>query len=119
MRKFDAIDLVKLHEKGSNNGWNQLLSKCVDNNDINGLAVLMYRVQAGMDDLVKAKLNVPTYNVFFTRLIRSLEETAKVIIRKKYPLPPDNPKNPNTLEMIAAKRKRDDELATFFREASY
>lgn len=119
MRKYEAIDLIKLHEKGSSNGWNQLLDKCVNNNDINGLAVLMYRVQAGMDDLVKSKLNIETYNIFFARLIKSLEETARLIIRKKHPLPPDNPKSPNTLEMIAAKRKRDDELARFFKEASY
>lgn len=120
-RKYEAIDLMKLHALGSANGWNQMLTDCAEKGNINRLAMLRYQIAAGMDDLVKAKLNTEDMCVFFIRLQRSLEITAKKILRKKYPLPQDNPlgQEDYTLSTLEAKRKRDHELQLFFKQSNY
>lgn len=120
-RKFEAIDLMKLHSLGSANGWNKILDECLLNSDINRLAKLRYQIAAGMDDLAKQKLNTEEMCVWYIRLNRSLENTAKKILRAKYPLPGDNPmeKETNTLKALEQKRKRDYELQQFFKKSSY
>jgi hypothetical protein len=119
-RKFDGIDLMKLHALGSLGGWNKLLTEFDNNADLAGLAKTRYRIQVGMDDLVKAKLNTEQMNLFFIRLNRSLEETAKKIIRRKYPLPDDNPLSLDaTADSSNAKKKRDEELQKFLKQSAY
>lgn len=120
-RKYEAIDLMKLKSLGSANGWNEVLRECVLNGDINRLAKIKYQVSAGMDDLVKLKLNTEDMCVWFIRLTRSLENTAKEILRQKYPLPQDNAldKTNHTLKTLEAKRKRDHELQLFFKKSNY
>ncbi len=120
-RKYEAIDLVKLYSKGSNNGWNKVLDECFLRSDINRLAKLRYGIQAGMDDLAKQGLNKEAIVIFFIRLNRSIENTAKQIIRKRHPLPQDNPliADKHDPKYLDAKRKRDRELAVFFKTSAY
>lgn len=120
-RKFEAINLMALYAKGSANGWNEILNECYLKRDINRLAKIRYQICAGMDDVAKAKLNTDDINTWFVRLTMSLENTAKKILRAKYPMPHDNPliakdSDPRALE---AKRKRDYELSIFMKESSY
>lgn len=126
MRKYEPIDLLKLYTKGSNNGWNEFLSDCYDRQDINKLAKVRYQICAGMDDLAKLKLNDDKMNVWFVRLMKSLEITAKKILRTKYPMPGDSLIAANDFsdsvtkaKMLAAKRKRDQELKLFFEKSAY
>lgn len=121
MRKHEAIDLMKLYSLGSNNGWNKILTECLNNLDINRLAKIRYQIQAGMDDLVKKKLNTAEVNVWFCRLTKSLEITAKRIIKIKKPMLVDQP----LLSKIASsdlketKKTRDKELMNFLKSSSY
>lgn len=122
MRKHNAIDLMKLKSLGSANGWNQQLQIFYDNQDINGLAKLRYSIQAGMDDLVKAKLNTDEMNCWFIRLNRSIELTAKRIIKLRHPYPQDNALIAKDLEFVSLvekKKKRDQELAAFLVQSAY
>lgn len=122
MRKVEAIDLMKLYSKGSTNGWNEFLNRCYLNQDINALGRMRYSVQAGMSDLAKKKLNTDDINNWFCRLIKSIEITAKRIIKAKHPLPGDNPliaKNSEYIDQRKIKQKRDQELAKFMHESSY
>lgn len=121
MRKFEAIDLAKLYALGSANGWNEILSERLAKRDIDGLAKLRYQIAAGMDDLAKKKLNTEEMNIWFIRLNRSIENTAKKILREKYPLPEDNPLDfeNRTAKTYDLKKKRDDELARFFKKSAY
>lgn len=120
-RKYEPIDLMKLYSKGSNNGWNEMLTDCTLKGDINKLAKIKYQIAVGMTDLAKGKLNTPEIDVWFVRLIRSLELTAKRIIKAKHPLPGDNPlialKIRESVHDI--KKKRDGELAKFMRDSSF
>ena len=122
MRKVDAIDLMKLYSKGSHNGWNEFLNKCYLESNINALARMRYSVQAGMADLAKKKLNTDEINVWFCRITKSLEKTAKQIIKKKHPLPGDNPLlgvKAEYKDLHSVKKLRDKELADFIRKSSY
>jgi hypothetical protein len=122
MRKHNAIDLMKLKAHGSHVGWNEALTKYYNDLDINGLAKLRYSIQAGMDDLVKAKLNTEEMNLWFLRLNRSIELTAKRIIKIKIPLPQDQPLIAKDLEFVSVatqKKKRDDELMAFLLRSAY
>ncbi len=122
MKKYEAIDLMVLYSKGSNNGWNNFLNLCYETRNINALAKMRYSVQVGMDNLAKNKLNNDEINVWFCRLISSLEITAKKIIKLKHPLPHDNPLTANNKEWVdfkIIKKKRDEELAKFMISSSY
>lgn len=122
MRKYQPIDLMKLYSQGSSNGWNEFLTTCYNKRDINSLGKMRYSVQAGMDDLAKKKLNTDEINSWFCRLIKSIEITAKRIIKIKHPLPGDNPliaKNKEFAPMKIIKQRRDQELAKFMVASSY
>jgi len=127
MRKHEAIDIMKLYTLGSANGWNDFLSKCYKTNNINALAKVKYQISVGMDDLAKQKLNTDDMNNWFARCVRSLEITAKRIIKKVNPMPfdgiskiqMDNISASDKAKMIAAKRKRDEALKEFLRKSSY
>ncbi len=120
-RKFEGIDLMKLYSLGSNNGWNAFLTKCSEQQNINALAKLKYQISVGMTDMAKKKLNTPDIDVWFIRLVRSIELTAKRIIKSKHPLPGDNPLIALKIREDAndIKQKRDRELAKFLRDSSF
>lgn len=127
MRKTEAIDLMKLYTLGSTKGWNDMLAECYSRNDVNKLALIKYQISAGMDDLAKQKLNTEDINVQFVRWVRSLEITARRIIKKVNPMPLDNINNIELSSMESnlktkiqkAKRARDEALKEFMRKSSY
>lgn len=120
-RKYESIDILKLYAKGSTNGWNQMLTDCFNKKDINKLAKLKYQVSAGMTDLAKSKLNTDEINVWFARLVKSLEITAKKIIKVKHPMPGDYGLKgiKTSLDELEIKRKRDRELMKFFKDSGF
>lgn len=122
-RKVEALDLMALYSKGSNNGWNDFLAECRARHDINRLARMRYALQAGMDDLAKKKLNSDEMVAWFLRLQRSIENTVKSIIRERHPNPLDNairaaqPGVRPTWDSV--KKQRDQLLEEFFRKSGY
>lgn len=123
-RKYEAIDLMQLYAKGGNQAWNHMLTVILVNQDLNALGKLRYQIQAGMDDLVRAKADTLDIAIWFSRLIKSLENTARAIIRKRYPMPGDSPlmakADPALIARTAdAKRKRDQELRDFLARSSF
>lgn len=123
-RKYEAIDLKKLYSQYCLLGpgtWNNRLTECVRTRDLNQLRQLLYSIQVGMDDLVKTKENTEQLIEFFVRLQRSIENTAKKIIRMLEPSPLDNPKNALNpgLNALQAKQRRDLRLEKFLRGGSF
>lgn len=122
-RKYDSLDLIKLYSLGSNNGWIKYLDECVKSLNINSLARMRYSLQASMTDLVNKKLNDDRMNVFYVRLLKSVENTAKQIVRIKHPLPHDTvikgDGKDRPLSALEAKRRRDKELEYFFNKSSF
>lgn len=122
MRKYESIDLLKLYALGDSTSWNKVLLQCLKNQDINRLAKLRYQISAGMDDLAKANANNDQINMWFLRLMRSIELTAKKIIKVRHPMPGDNVMLKNKAQaesFVEVKRKRDQELQNFLISSSF
>lgn len=127
MRKSDGIDIMKLFTLGSGNGWNEFLNKCLRKMDINSLARVKYELQVGMTDLEKQKLNTEEINILFLRWCKSLDDTAKKIIKIKYPMPGDSITNvelnlhtkKEQSKMLEAKRLRDKALNSYLHKSSF
>lgn len=126
-RKYESVDIMKMYAQGSANGWNEYLTAMLNAGDINALARMRYALQAGMDDLVKIKMNNEKMSLFYVRLLKSVEDTAKKIIRRKHPMPHDLPtihgikskKMENQTTALEAKRNRDRALELFFNKSSF
>lgn len=127
MSRHNGIDIMKLYTQGNTKAWNDMLDSCTAALDINRIAQIKRELQIGMTNLEKLKLNTNDINVQFVRWTRSLELTAKRIIKKKHPMPGDNLMITNLqeddsnfkLKALNAKRKRDEELREFLRKSSY
>jgi len=118
-RKYLSVDLMKLKAKFDSGRWNQWLTACEREQDIEGLKKVFYGIQCGMDDLVKQGLHTDDMKMLFIRWQRSIENTAKKIWRKKYPNPLDNPieatQHRGNKSMYLAKKKRDADLERTFK----
>lgn len=141
MSKYAPIDLLKLyagkmegfeddfsdHQEGaifnahkshnmlhSHEKWNHWLTSCYDTNNLQQLIDVRYRLQVGMDDLVKKKMSSQKIAEMYVRWLGSIDRTARKLIKKKYPIPKDG--GLKTLEM---KRKRDIEFEDYLRKTSY
>jgi len=116
-RKWPEVNLLDLYIKGDHQKWNKMLTNCLMTNNVNKLMQLLYGIQVGMDSVAKRKLNSDKMNLFFIRLQRSLESTAKKIYRRYYPCPQDigfrSPKH------LLVKRKRDEAFERFLRDSSF
>jgi hypothetical protein len=124
-RKYEAIDIIQLYAISKDNtfpfSWNAFLTRCLETNSINELVKVRYGIQAGMDDAVKRGFQGnEKLTVFYCRVLKSIEDTAKKIIRKTNPMPNDNHlKKGLTAETLKAKRKRDQSLEQFLKKSSY
>ena len=138
-RKWPNVSILSLTEKG----WNEFLQRCFNNLDISELTKALYGIQADMTDLASNGMNYPKVNEIFCGLQRSLEETARQILKVKYPMSLDNQlNNPlianrllakgaalpfntgnssgNEIEKDKAlKRKRDSEFEKFIKDSSF
>lgn len=116
----EAIDIMKLYSLGSTNGWNEFLTKSLKNENITALTTVMRGLQVGMADLEKKNLNDERINVFYCRLIGSIEKTLRQILKKKYPSACDNALIAKDHKILLdAKRDRDREFEKFLRKKSY
>jgi len=119
-RKWPTVDLLKLYSSVTAHEWNKILTKALIHSDVEQLKKLRYGLQAGMDDLAKKKLNSNKIVNWYLRLIRSVENTMKSILRKKYPSPLDNPLQiKRNLEYIGNKRKRDNDFERFLKDTAF
>jgi len=118
--RSEAIDILKLYAGGSHSEWNAFLSRALDSDDVPGLTDVLRRLQMGMDDLVRQKLNTERVNVLFLRLQRSVENTLRDIHRKKYanPLYTSSDKALHR-DHLEDKRRKQRELETFLRKVRY
>lgn len=124
----EGVDLLALYSKANSSEWNKFLTLSLKNEDLNGLGLMRRRIQIGMNNLVKQRLDSPKMNEFFLRLQRSIENTAKQVLRRKHPSPLDSPDSAKKLQIDdtkaflkhhAAKKKRDQEFERFLRDASF
>lgn len=108
-----SSNAFKSHEK-----WNLWLTVCLDKNNLPELISVRYRLQVGMDNLAKQKLNTPEIAQMFVRWVSSIEKTARKIIKKKHPIP-QGLEHKDMLKWSKLKNQRDAEFETFLKKSSY
>lgn len=120
MSKEQGIDIIFLYAKSNHLMWNSWLTEKVALRDINGLNTMRRRLQIGMRDVAKKKLNTEKIDLFFLRLQTSIEKTIRQVYRMKNPHPCDNPMiAKNHIDKIESKRKRDQQLTAILKKTSY
>jgi len=85
MRHTSGIDLLRLYSRGENSGWNAMLKDCYKKRDINSLVKIHRELSIGMTELENKKLNNEKINIWFVRLLRSLEITGLRIGKQIWP----------------------------------
>lgn len=111
----DTFKLLNSHQK-----WNQWLTHCLQYGDMAQLMDVRYRLQVGMAKCAKEKLNTPNLNIFFTRLVRSIDNTAKKVIQKRQKTSNDlTDKKQHTAKGLEEKRQRDQEFEKYLKKISY
>ena len=120
-RKYPPIDVLKLYSQLDAALWNEFLTRALQRRDVEGLKQALYGIQAGMAEVAAKNLNSEKVNLFFIRLQRSIEITAKKLFREKYPSPLDDSLlvHEYSATHLDAKRKRDHAFEKFLREASF
>jgi hypothetical protein len=119
-RKPDPIDIIQLWVKGNHREWNAFLTACYRARDLNKLAHTRKRLQAGMAEVAKKKLNSDKLILFFIRLQKSIEDTMTKIMKANEPNPCDNPmKAAGRLDMKGEKKRREERLERFLKKTGY
>lgn len=121
--KYPAIDILKIMAKSEREEWNAWLRKRYELKDLEGLIAWRYGMNLGM--AVCRKRGVVTDNPgdawsqeivnLWIRMTRSIEITAKRVIKERFPMPGAK-ENPDRFREV--KKKRDLEIHRFMRESS-
>lgn len=100
------IDIIRLYATSNHQEWNTWLAKCERTQDINGLTEVRRRLQQGMAEVEKKKLNTEKIAEFFVRLQRSIDITIKKIYRAKNPNPLYDTTNKHLKNKFIEEKKR-------------
>lgn len=85
MFRAEAINLLDLRFQSGTDEWNRFLTRCRNSHDLQTLGDVYRRVNMGMADLAKGKLNTDEMTGWYLRLQKSLENTCLEILRLKKP----------------------------------
>ncbi len=111
---------MKLYTEGTSEKWNAFLNDCYKKQNIDRLMSTRIGLQVGMSTLAKKKLNSDKMTVIYLRWLRSVEDTARAIIRDRHPMPGDRGfKKDSNAKWADAKKKRDVEFENFILRSSY
>jgi hypothetical protein len=116
----EPIDIMTLYAKSDTKQWNAFLTECLKTQDITRLTTVRYRLQLGMNELFKKRLETEKISLFFIRLQRSIENTLKQIYRFKNPNPLYNNKDKTQYkEFIDDKRQHNNEFERYLRRNNF
>jgi len=118
-KKYPRVSLIDIIYNHNSNEWIKFLTKCHVNNDVEMLKRTLYGIQYDMSELAKQKLNTNEISTMFLRLQKSLQDTARKIYRKIYPMPQDKGKGKQYLNFIDVKRNRDKAFQEWLRDSSF
>jgi hypothetical protein len=83
--KSEAIDVLKIYAEWDTTRWNAWLTERAKLGDFAGLADTRRRLQMGMDNLVRQKLNTDKVGRTFLRMAGSIEKTMRQMLFRLYP----------------------------------
>lgn len=103
---------LKAHHK-----WNNWLKECLRKKDLADLIKVRYGLQVGMDDVVKKGLATPALCEMFVRWQRSIEKTARQIIKSRHKI--THAIATDYFRALEEKRRIDAEFEAFLRDSSF
>lgn len=121
--RHPALDPMKLQASLKKKDWWFFLKRAYAQNNVNKLVSYRYGLQAGLSNCNKwGKISSIELDVWVIRRIRDIERVMRLILKKKYPSPLDDPKHDPLgyiAKVKAVKRARDREFDDFLRKSSY
>lgn len=121
--KYDPLDVMKMYATLTLEQWRHCLLMAAKSGNANKLIKWRYGLQAGLANLNKmGRHSDEKVDLWVMKRCRDVEQAMKVILKKKYPNPFDNPKaDPTkyTESLRAAKKKRDQDFEKFLQRSNY
>lgn len=122
-RKWPELDVMKMYATLTLERWKFLLRLSVKENRVEKLLSWRYGLQSGLSAVNKrGNISDEKLDMWVIKRCRDLEKAMKIILRKKYPSPMDNPKH-DPLAYIhkvkETKRRRDREFEEFLQKSNF
>lgn len=121
--KHDPLDVMKMYATLTLAQWKHCLLMAAKSNNVDKLVKWRYGLQAGLANLNKmGGHSDPKVDLWVIKRCRDLEKAMRVILKKKYPNPFDNPRA-DPMKYIAnardVKKKRDQDFEKFLLKSNY
>jgi hypothetical protein len=123
-QKYEALDVMNLFKDWDDSRFSMFVNKMIARRDFKAMVKARYGLQAGMAYISNKSICPEDYVNKFIRWQRIIESGIKIMWRRMYPNPLDNPANKNnpTLDIDAClkhKRERDNNLLQLLKKHSY
>lgn len=121
-RKYQTLDVVRMYATLTADHWASCLKKAYLSGSIEKLMSWRYGMQAGLADANRNGLSDEKLNNWVIKRLMNIEKCARLIIKRKNPIPKINPKA-GDLESLhkakVAKKKRDREFSDFLMRSNF
>ena len=121
-RKHSALDVVNMFATLTESHWRDTLNKGLKSGNVSKFIGWRYGLQAGLADAASKGLSTPKLDIWVMKRCKDLEKCMRVILKRKYKNPLDNPladKSRYVATALALKRARDREYELFLQRSSF
>jgi len=121
-RKWPTLDVVNMFATLTADHWSSCLKKAYLSGNITKLMAWRYGFQAGLADAGAKGISSEELDKWVIKRCMNLEKCARLILKKKHPMPKIDPKNDkySLIPVIkAAKKKRDMEFSNFIQKSNF
>lgn len=121
--KYEALDIMKMYANLTLERWKSSLLRAAKTSNTEKLMKWRYGLQAGLANLNKrGNHSDPKVDIWVLHRCRDVEQAMKVVLKKNYPNPFDDPKA-DPMKYSAnfrdVKRKRDQAFERFLQKSNY
>lgn len=122
-RKFERLDVMRMFSTLTLEHWKDILVSAVRDGRVEKLVSWRYGLQSGLADAnAKGVITSQKVDLWVIKRCKDLEKAMRMILKKKYPSPMDNPKYDRLSyahKVIDVKRRRDREFEDFLRKSGF
>lgn len=121
-RRYAALDVVNMFATLTEDHWRDTLNKGLKSANVNKFVSWRYGMQAGLADAASKGMSTVKLDIWVMKRCKDLEKCMRVILKRKYKNPLDNPladKSKYVATALALKRARDREYESFLQKSSF